>query len=100
MADVTTILIKKFPYTFSFTFGEAEGAVQAAAYEPVLPIEYRYTLPDFFLAQEPSTWHGYQEAWQNQPTTIMPIWRVDVRGADADTYPYYLWRHVPGPALR
>jgi hypothetical protein len=88
MANVLIFTEAEFPYTFPFTFGEADKAVQAAAYEPVLPIEYRYTLPDFFLVQEPSTWHGYQESWQNQSTTIMPIWRVDVRGADADTYPY------------
>jgi hypothetical protein len=88
MANILVFTEAEFPYTFPFTFGEADKAVQAAAYEPVLPIEYRYTLPDFFLVQEPTTWHGYQEAWQNQSTTIMPIWRVDVRGADADTYPY------------
>ena len=88
MANVLIFTEAEFPYTFPFTFGAADKGIQAAAYEPVLPIEYRYTLPDFFLVQEPSTWHGYQESWQNQSTTIMPIWRVDVRGADADTYPY------------
>lgn len=80
MADTITFTQRQFPYTFPYTFEDADKAYQAAAHEPVLPVEFRYTLPFFFLVDEPSTWHGYYESWQNQSTTLMP-----------EYYPRDLW---------
>jgi hypothetical protein len=82
MPDVTVFVPKPFPYTFPFTFGVVEIGVQAASHEPVLPIEYRYTLPDFFFVQEPSTWLGFVEVLQGMEELLMPIWpSEDIYGA-------------------
>ena len=82
MPNVTVFVPKPFPYPFPFTVGEVEIGVQAASYEPVLPIEYRYTLPDFFFVQEPSTWLGFIEVLQGMEELLMPIWpSEDIYGA-------------------
>tara|TARA_R100001086_G_scaffold214074_1_gene130080 strand:- start:43 stop:591 length:549 start_codon:yes stop_codon:yes gene_type:complete len=89
MPDVIVFIPNKFPYTFPFTFGKVDIGVQAAAHEPVLPIEYRYTLPAFFLVQEPSTWLGYIEVLQGMEELLMPIWpSEDIYGA-IHNFPYY-----------
>ena len=88
MPDVTVFIPKKFPYTFPFTFGEIDIGVQAAAYEPVLPIEYRYTLPDVFFTQEPSTWLGFIEVLQGMEELLMPTWRSEEIHATPHLYPY------------
>ena len=47
-----TPLIETFPYTFPITVGKADGLVGIGDYEPVLPIESRYTIPSIFFEQE------------------------------------------------
>jgi len=88
MPDVTVFVPKPFPYTFPFTFGAVDKAAQAAAHEPVLPIEYRYTLPDFFFVQEPSTWLGFIEVLQGMEELLMPIWPSEAIHAAPHLYPY------------
>lgn len=88
MPDVAVFIPKQFPYTFPFTFGEVDIGVQAAAYEPVLPIEYRYTLPDVFFMQEPSTWLGFIEVLQGMEELLMPIWPSEEIHATPHLYPY------------
>jgi len=88
MPDVTVFIPQGFPYTFPFTFGEVDIGVQAAAHEPVLPIEYRYTLPDVFFIQEPSTWLGFIEVLQGLEELLMPIWPSEDIHATPHLYPY------------
>jgi hypothetical protein len=62
-----------FPYTFPFTFGALSAYVDIGDYEPVLPIEYRYTMPSIFGGTDLD--QLFDEAdltWYSQPATLMP----------------------------
>lgn len=76
-----------FPYTFPITFGAVDKYIQVGDYEPVLPIEYRYTLPAYFMQEEPSTWLGFIETLQGLDEYLMPIWPPEVTGGTAHTDP-------------
>jgi len=66
--------VETFPYSFPLTFGKADGMSFVGDYEPVLPIEYRYTLTSVFFSEEPSTWLGFIEILQGLEELLMPIW--------------------------
>ena len=83
-----TPLIETFPYTFPITFGKADGLVGIGDYEPVLPIEYRYTIPSIFFEQEPTHWLGFIEALQGMEELLMPIWPIAEIYSAAHLYPY------------
>ena len=57
---------------------------------PVLPIPYVYTLPSFFYVNEPSLQVNpvYYEAWQNQATTLMPIYSSEELEGARHLWPY------------
>ena len=76
-----------FPYTFPITFGAVDKYIQVGDYEPVLPIEYRYTLPAYFMQEEPSAWLGFIETLQGLDEYLMPIWPPEVTGGTAHTDP-------------
>mgnify|MGYP005819919773 FL=1 len=76
-----------FPYTFPITFDAVDKYVQVGDYEPVLPIEYRHTLPFYFMQEEPSTWLGFIETLQGLDEYLMPIWPPEVTGGTAHTDP-------------
>ena len=76
-----------FPYTFPITFDTVDQYIQVGDYEPVLPIEYRYTLPAYFMQEEPSAWLGFIETLQGLDEYLMPIWPPEVTGGTAHTDP-------------
>ena len=76
-----------FPYTFPITFGAVDKYIQVGDYEPVLPIEYRYTLPAYFMQEAPSAWLGFIETLQGLDEYLMPIWPPEVTGGTAHTDP-------------
>ena len=76
-----------FPYTFPITFGAVDKYIQVGDYEPVLPIEYRYTLPAYFMQEDPSAWLGFIETLQGLDEYLMPIWPPEVTGGTAHTDP-------------
>ena len=76
-----------FPYTFPITFGAVDKYIQVGDYEPVLPIEYRYTLPAYFMQEAPSAWLGFIEVLQGLDEYLMPIWPPEVTGGTAHTDP-------------
>jgi hypothetical protein len=84
-----TPIIETFPYTFPITFGKADGLVGIGDYEPVLPIEYRYTIPSIFFEQEPKHWLGFIEALQGMEELLMPIWPIEETTSGAYLYPYF-----------
>ena len=88
MPTITPIL-ETFPYTFPITFGKADGLVGIGDYEPVLPIEYRYTIPSIFFEQEPKHWLGFIEALQGMEELLMPIWPIAEIHSAAHLYPYF-----------
>jgi len=84
-----TPLIREFPYDFPITFGGASGLVTIGDYEPVLPIEYRYTIPSIFYEQEPSHWLGFIEVLQGMEELRMPVWPIEETTSGAYLYPYF-----------
>ena len=76
-----------FPYTFPITFDTVDQYIQVGDYEPVLPIEYRYTLPAYFMQEDPSAWLGFIETLQGLDEYLMPIWPPEVTGGTAHTDP-------------
>ena len=72
-----TPIIREFPYDFPITFGGASGLVGIGDYEPVLPIEYRYTIPSIFFEQEPSHWPGFIDVLQQTEELRMPVWPIE-----------------------
>ena len=46
---------------------------------------------------DPSEWveQAYYEAWQNQPTTLMPIYDPRFIGGDVGNWPYFLLQLFP-----
>ena len=83
-----TPLIETFPYTFPIVFGKADGLVGIGDYEPVLPIEYRYTIPSIFFEQEPSHWPGFIDVLQQTEELRMPVWPIEETTSGAYLYPY------------
>ena len=90
-----TPIIREFPYDFPITFGGASGLVGIGEYEPVLPIEYRYTLPSVFFEQEPSHWMGYIEVLQCTEELRMPVWPIEETTSGAYLYPYFSMQISP-----
>ena len=86
MPSVVTAFVD-FPYTFPITFGAVDKYIQVGDYEPVLPIEYRYTLPAYFMQEDPSAWLGFIETLQGLDEYLMPIWPPEVTGGTAHTDP-------------
>ena len=84
-----TPIIETFPYTFPITFGKADGLVGIGDYEPVLPIEYRYTIPSIFFEQEPSHWLGFIDVLQQTEELRMPVWPIEETTSGAYLYPYF-----------
>ena len=84
-----TPVIREFPYTFPLTFGGASGLVTIGDYEPVLPIEYRYTIPSIFFEEEPSRWLGFIEVLQGMEELRMPVWPIEETTSGAYLYPYF-----------
>ena len=82
-------VIREFPYTFPLTFGGASGLVTIWDYEPVLPIEYRYTIPSVFFEEEPSHWLGFIEVLQGMEELRMPVWPIEETTSGAYLYPYF-----------
>ena len=80
--------VETFPYTFPFTFGQSDGMAFIGDYEPVLPIEYRYTLPSVFFSEEPSTWLGFIEILQGLEELLMPIWPSEAIYGDIHNFQY------------
>lgn len=72
-----------------------EGAVSVWDENPVLPIEYRYWHEYLFLQQEPATWHGYLEAWQNLSTQLMPEYSSEYLYGDIHNWPYLVLQQGP-----
>ena len=87
MPSITPV-IREFPYTFPLTFGGASGLVTIGDYEPVLPIEYRYTIPSVFFEEEPSHWLGFIEVLQGMEELRMPVWPIEETTSGAYLYPY------------
>ena len=58
---------------------------------PVLPIEYLYQLPYLFFQDEPNNQVNpvYLEAWQNQPTTLMPVYPSEQIYGPIHNFPYF-----------
>ena len=90
-----TPIIREFPYDFPITFGGASGLVGIGDYEPVLPIEYRYTLPSVFFEQEPSHWLGFIEVLQGTEELRMPVWPIEETTSGAYLYPYFSMQISP-----
>ena len=88
-----------FPYTFPITFGAVDKYIQVGDYEPVLPIEYRYTLPAYFMQEAPSAWLGFIEVLQGLDEYLMPIWPSEVTGGTAHTDPSVFMQEGPSTWL-
>ena len=58
---------------------------------PVLPIEYVYWLPYLFFQDEPANQvnPAYQEVWQNQSTSLMPVYPSEELHGSPDLWPYF-----------
>ena len=64
---------------------------------PVLPIEYVYWLPYLFFQDEPNNQVNpvYFEAWQNQPTTLMPVYPSEDLYGPRHAFPSFFFEQEP-----
>ena len=68
-----------------------DQAHHQTAVMPVLPIEYVYWIPSFFYEGEPSLQVNpvYYEVWQNQATTVMPVYPSEELHGSPHLWPFF-----------
>lgn len=79
-----------FPYDFPIVFGTPNHAVVIEDPPPIFGIDYYYVIPYSFFQEEPREFRApyYYEAWQNQSTTLMPIYTSEEINGPIHTFPY------------
>ena len=95
--------LKQFPYTFPFTFGQIDGAIQVEDYDPVYflqpAIDAHTTIanmPYFVFQAEPTTFLFDAALWpstgQQRQETLMPIYDTRYLFGDISNMPYFTFQ--------